>query len=266
MRQFYKHFMALALLLMLQVSTVFAVNVTYSLKTHVDGRNITGAANLNEGATLESGMPRALWRGNTTYKYYSDPELTQEITVAPATDATVYVDYVFDPPFLVSSEGAEFYYYFNAYISSNKYYLCYDLGAIKSNAPDKSPALWALYGDGYCINLKAQTTGKWLTYSASAPVMADAPMTTGWQLYLSSYTNNGKVYETVVFGTTNNDNQILHYDNIATSPNTPGIDHAMGKFVLANITSSGWSGIGWDNHHKLHNTSSNYTLIPQLSA
>lgn len=261
MRQFYKHFMALALLLMLQVSTVFAVNVTYSLKTHVDGRNITGAANLNEGATLESGMPRALWRGNTTYKYYSDPELTQEITVAPATDATVYVDYVFDPPFLVSSEGAEFYYYFNAYISSNKYYLCYDLGAIKSNAPDKSPALWALYGDGYCINLKAQTTGKWLTYSASAPVMADAPMTTGWQLYLSSYTNNGKVYETVVFGTTNNDNQILHYDNITTSPNTPGIDHAMGKFVLANITSSGWSGIGWDNHHKLHNTSSNYSTL-----
>lgn len=253
--------MALALLLMLQVSTVFAVNVTYSLKTHVDGRNITGAANLNEGATLESGMPRALWRGNTTYKYYSDPELTQEITVAPATDATVYVDYVFDPPFLVSSEGAEFYYYFNAYISSNKYYLCYDLGAIKSNAPDKSPALWALYGDGYCINLKAQTTGKWLTYSASAPVMADAPMTTGWQLYLSSYTNNGKVYETVVFGTTNNDNQILHYDNITTSPNTPGIDHAMGKFVLANITSSGWSGIGWDNHHKLHNTSSNYSTL-----
>lgn len=70
MRQFYKHFMALAILLMLQVSTVFAVNVTYSLKTHIDGRTITGTANLNEGATLESGMPRALWRANTTYKYY----------------------------------------------------------------------------------------------------------------------------------------------------------------------------------------------------
>ncbi len=264
MRQFYKHFMALALLLMLQVSTVFAVNVTYSLKTHIDGRTITGTANLNEGATLESGMPRALWRANTTYKYYSDPELTQEITVAPATDAPVYVDYVFDPPFIVSSEGAEQYYYFNAYISSNKYYLCYDLGAVKAQSAFSSYwkyALWALYGDGYCINLKAKETGQWLTYSSTAPVMADAPMTTGWQLYLSSYTNGGKVYETVVLGTTNNDNQILHYDNIATSPNTPGIDHAMGRFVLANITSTGWSGIGWDNHHKLHNTSSSYSTL-----
>ena len=174
------------------------------------------------------------------------------------------MDYVFDPPFIVSSEGAEQYYYFNAYISSNKYYLCYDLGAVKGTNAYASYwkyALWALYGDSYCLNLKAKQTGKWLTYSASAPVMADAPMTTGWQLYLSSYTNNGKVYETVVLGTTNNDNQILHYDNNATSPNTPGIDHAMGRFVLANITSSGWSGIGWDNHHKLHNTSSNYSTL-----
>jgi hypothetical protein len=135
------------------------------------------------------------------------------------------------------------------------------LGAIKSNVSDKSPALWALYGDGYCINLKAKQTGKWLTYNTNAPVIADAPMTTGWQLYESSFTNNGKVYETVVLGTTNNDNQILHYDNNATKPNTPGIDHAMGRFVLTNITGSGWSGIGWDNHHKLHNTSSNYSTL-----
>lgn len=262
MRQFYKHFMALALLLMLQVSTVFAVNVTYSLTTHVDGRTITGTANLNEGATLESGMPRALWRAYTTYKYYSDDELTQEITVAPATNATVYVDYVFDPPFFVSSEGVEYYYYFNAYISSTKYFLCDDLGAVKSNSSYRNHALWALYGDGYCVNLKAKQTGQWLTYNTSAPVIADAPMTTGWQLYESSFTNNGRVYGTVVLGTTNNDNQILHYDNDATVPSSPGIpssQHAMGRFVLENITNSGWSNVGWDNHHKLHNTSSNYS-------
>ena len=88
MRKIYKHFMALALLLMLQVSTAFAVNVTYSLTTHVDHRTITGTASVNSGASLENGMPRALWRANTTYKYYSDPELTQEITVAPAEKAT----------------------------------------------------------------------------------------------------------------------------------------------------------------------------------
>lgn len=263
MRQFYKTLLASALLLMLQVSAAFAVDVTYSLTTHVDGRTITGTANLNEGATLENGMPRALWRANTTYKYYSDVELTQEITVAPATDATVYVDYVFEPPFFVSSEGVEYYYYFNAYIGSTKYFLCDDLGAVKTSAAAtyRNHALWALYGDGYCVNLKAKQTGQWLTYNTSAPVMADAPMTTGWQLYESSFTNDGKVYETVVLGTTNNDNQILHYDNNATVPSSPGIpssQHAMGRFVLENITNTGWSGIGWDNHHKLHNTSSNY--------
>lgn len=263
MRQFYKHFMALALLLMLQVSTVFAVNVTYSLKTHIDGRPITGTANLNEGATLESGMPRALWRANTTYKYYSDPELTQEITVAPATDATVYVDYVFDPPFLVSSEGAEFYYYFNAYIGRNKYYLCDDLGGLKSNAAAKyrAHASWALYGDGYCLNLKAEQTGQWLTYSASAPVMADAPMTTGWQLYLSEYTNQGKVYETVILGTTT-ENQILHFDNNADAPSSPGIpssQHSMGRFVLVDMSS--WNGIRWDDHHKLVHYTTSYDQL-----
>jgi hypothetical protein len=263
MRQFYKHFMALALLLMLQVSTVFAVNVTYSLKTHIDGRPITGTANLNEGATLESGMPRALWRANTTYKYYSDPELTQEITVAPATDATVYVDYVFDPPFLVSSEGAEFYYYFNAFIGGNKYYLCDDLGGLKSNAAAqyRAHASWALYGDGYCLNLKAEQTGQWLTYSASAPVMADAPMTTGWQLYLSEYTKNGAVYETVILGTTT-ENQILHFDNTATSPSSPGIpssQHSMGRFVLVDMSS--WNGIRWDDHHKLVHYTTSYDQL-----
>lgn len=264
MKHYYKIFLASITMLVLHVTMVMGASITYHLHTHVDNRDLTATASVNSGASLENGMPRALWRANTTYKYYSDPELTQEITVAPATDAPVYVDYVFDPPFIVSSEGAEQYYYFNAYISSNKYYLCYDLGAVKAQSAFSSYwkyALWALYGDGYCINLKAKETGQWLTYSSTAPVMADAPMTTGWQLYLSSYTNGGKVYETVVLGTTNNDNQILHYDNNATSPNTPGIDHAMGRFVLANITSTGWSGIGWDNHHKLHNTSSSYSTL-----
>ena len=248
-------------LLTMYAQDVCAVAITYSLKTHVDGRTITGTANLNEGATLESGMPRALWRAYTTYKYYSDDELTQEITVAPATNATVYVDYVFDPPFFVSSEGVEYYYYFNAYIASTKYFLCDDLGSVKYNASasDRAHALWALYGDGYCINLKAKQTGKWLTYNTSAPVIAGAPMTTGWQLYECSFTNNGKVHGTVVLGTTNNDNQILHFDNNATPPSTSGINHAMGRFVLENITNTGWNQIAWDNHHKLHNTASNYS-------
>ena len=263
MNKIFTRLVSLALLL-LATCGLQAASITYSLTTHIDGRTITGTANVNSGASLENGMPRALWRANTTYTYYSDAELTQEITVAPAENAMVYVDYVFEPPFFVSSEGVEYYYYFNAYISSTKYFLCDDLGAVKSNSSYRNHALWALYGDGYCVNLKAKQTGQWLTYNTSAPVIADAPMTTGWQLYESSFTNNGKVYGTVVLGTTNNDNQILHYDNNATPPSSSGIpssQHAMGRFVLENITNTGWSGIGWDNHHKLHNTSSNYNTL-----
>ena len=238
-----------------------AVNITYSLTTHIDGRTITGSASVNSVDEITNKMPRALWRAYCTYKYYSDEAMTQEISVLPEEGATVYVDYVFEPPFFVSSEGVEYYYYFNAYIASTKYFLCDDLGAVKHNAPasDRAHALWALYGDGYCINLKAKQTGKWLTYNTSAPVIADAPMTTGWQLYESSFTNNGRVHGTVVLGTTNNDNQILHYDNNATPPSTPGINHSMGRFVLENITNTGWNNIAWDNHHKLHNTASNYS-------
>lgn len=255
MRQFYKHFMALAILLMLQVSTVFAVNVTYSLKTHIDGRTITGTANLNEGATLESGMPRALWRANTTYKYYSDPELTQEITVAPATDAPVYVDYVFEPPFIVSSEGAETYYYFNAYISKSRYYMCGNLGAVgpKSSATKDT---WAIYGDAYCLNLKSKGFGKWLCYSGTTVSMGESQMDLGWQLYGNFYKPNNSVAETTVLATATNENVILHYDNNATGP---GGAYSMGKFVTVNMSS--WTSIVWNTHHELDKTNNNYSTL-----
>lgn len=247
--------MALAILLMLQVSTVFAVNVTYSLKTHIDGRTITGTANLNEGATLESGMPRALWRANTTYKYYSDPELTQEITVAPATDAPVYVDYVFEPPFIVSSEGAETYYYFNAYISNSRYYMCGNLGAVgpKSSATKDT---WAIYGDAYCLNLKSKGFGKWLCYSGTTVSMGESQMDLGWQLYGNFYKPNNSVAETTVLATATNENVILHYDNNATGP---GGAYSMGKFVTVNMSS--WNSIVWNTHHELDKTNNNYSTL-----
>lgn len=282
------------LLLSMYAQDVCAAMITYSLTTHVDGRTLTAhnTERVNHGSLFRPDwrddpidysnnvnlidiMSKSLWRANTSYTFYSDAEKTQPITTVgqAAEQATetieingvnhvvVYVDYVFDPPFLVSSDGVEYYYYFNAFIASTKYFLCDDLGSVKANASasDRAHALWALYGDGYCVNLKAKQTGQWLTYNTSAPVIADAPMTTGWQLYESSFTNNGAVYETVVLGTTNNDNQILHFDNNATVPSTPGINHAMGRFVLENITNTGWNQIAWDNHHKLHNTASNYS-------
>lgn len=296
MKHNYKFFMALALVLMLHVSTAFATYVSFSLTTHVDVRTLTAhnTERVNHGTWLRPDwrddpidygnnvnlidiMSKSLWRANTSYTFYSDAEKTQPITTVgqAAEQATetieingvnhvvVYVDYVFDPPFLVSSEGAEFYYNFNAYIGGNKYYLCDDLGGLKSSAAAqyKAHAMWALYGDGYCLNLKAEQTGQWLTYTASAPVMADAPMTTGWQLYLSEYTNNGKVYETVILGTTT-ENQILHFDNNADAPSSPGIpssQHSMGRFVLVDM--SNWNGLEWDEHHKLIHTSTSYDQL-----
>lgn len=231
-----------------------AVNITYSLTTHIDGRTITGSASVNSVDEITNKMPRALWRAYCTYKYYSDEAMTQEISVLPEEDATVYVDYVFDPPFTISEEGFEYYYYFNAYIASTKFYMWGDLGA--SRSPNKN-AKWAIYGDAYNLNLRNQVNGKWLTFNNSAPVMSNDKMEVGWQLYESSFTNNDKIYGSVVFGTTNNDNQILHYDNNATSPEGSG--HSMGRFVLENITNTGWNNVAWDNHHKLHNTSSNYS-------
>ena len=242
-------------LLTMYAQDVCAAEITYSLKTHVDGRTITGTANLNEGATLENGMPRALWRAYTTYKYYSDAALTQEITVAPAENATVYVDYVFEPPFFVSSEGVEYYYYFNAYISSSRYYMCGNLGAVgpKSSATKDT---WAIYGDAYCLNLKSKGFGKWLCYSGTTASMGESQMDLGWQLYGNFYKPNNSVAETTVLATATNENVILHYDNNATGP---GGAYSMGKFVTVNMSS--WNSIVWNTHHELDKTNNNYNAL-----
>ena len=94
-------------ILLLGAFTAHAATITYSLTAHVDGRTITGTASLNSGAELLDNMPQALWRAYCTYSFYSDEAKTQEITTAPAGDATVYVDYVFDPPFIVTPEGGD---------------------------------------------------------------------------------------------------------------------------------------------------------------
>ena len=200
-------------------------------------------------------MPRALWRAYTTYKYYSDAALTQEITVAPAENATVYVDYVFEPPFFVSSEGVEYYYYFNAYISSSRYYMCGNLGAVgpKSSATKDT---WAIYGDAYCLNLKSKGFGKWLCYSGTTASMGESQMDLGWQLYGNFYTPDNRVAETTVLATATNENVILHYNNNATGP---GGAYSMGKFVTVNMSS--WNSIVWNTHHELDKTNNNYNAL-----
>lgn len=171
-----------------------AATVTYSLKTHVDKRTITGTANLAEGADLLNAMPQDLWRAYCTYKFYADEELTQEITGAPAGDATVYVDYVFDPPFIVSQEGSDpTWHFIRTYNSGGDYNYLYYLkqkvypgyegiwgheyssqmprpsygrnGGIDPNADMayREHCEWAFYGDSYSLNIKINdTSGKQL--------------------------------------------------------------------------------------------------------
>jgi hypothetical protein len=56
-----KHLVLFTTLAMFSVAAS-AVNVTYSLTTHVDGRTITGTANVAAGGDLLNAMPQALWR------------------------------------------------------------------------------------------------------------------------------------------------------------------------------------------------------------
>ena len=115
-------------MLMLQFQTMFAVNIAYSLTTHVDGRTISGTVSLDAGESLEANMPQKFWRAYTTYKYYSDAAKTQEITVAPSEDATVYVDYVFDSPFVLSDTVGPYWYHLRSFYANGMAYYYYTDG------------------------------------------------------------------------------------------------------------------------------------------
>ncbi len=196
-------------MLMLQFQTMFAVNIAYSLTTHVDGRTISGTVSLDAGESLEANMPQKFWRAYTTYKYYSDAAKTQEITVAPSEDATVYVDYVFDSPFVLSDTVGPYWYHLRSfYANGMAYYYYTDGNTILAEKENKNGSfaipsghtednfLWAFYGDGYYLNLKNKgIANTWLGHNADEvdhlnkahPVMKDSPMNPGWQLYLSIY-------------------------------------------------------------------------------
>lgn len=220
MRQFYKHFMALALLLMLQVSAAFAVSVTYSLTTHVDGRTITATANLTAGTSLLDNMPQTFWRAYCTYKYYSDAAKTQEITSVSDDVSTVYVDYVFDPPFRLSEEGGETIWHrlkgypsggtkpYFMYVESNvastnptTYKIMGDLsiptpGTMNHKMTKAGHAQWAFYGDAYDFHIKVNEDGAgwgnnvWLNRSGtSTNIRLGAKQSLGWQLLVNQATN-----------------------------------------------------------------------------
>ena len=167
-RLLHKMTMALAVLFCSVVSAN-AAQVTYQLTTHVDGRTITATANLASGADLEAYMPQALWRGYTDYKFYSDADLTQEISEFEDGISTVYVDYEFNPPFILSKEGEEpvwcyfrnapgtsdeQWLYYSEYKAPEKFYSQDNLKTGSMLLKDRRNAQWAIYGDAYSLNLK----------------------------------------------------------------------------------------------------------------
>ena len=220
MRKIYKTLLASALLLMLQVSTAFAVSVTYSLTTHVDGRTITASANLTAGTSLLDNMPQTFWRAYCTYKYYSDATKTQEITSVSDDVSTVYVDYVFDPPFRLSEEGGETIWHrlkgynpaasrqYFMYVESNVYSTnptTYQIkgfrsvpsaGGMNDKMKKEGHAQWAFYGDAYDFHIKVNEDGAgwgnnvWLNRSGSSTnIRLGAKQSLGWQLLVNQATN-----------------------------------------------------------------------------
>ena len=190
-------------------------NVTYSLTTHVDGRTITATANVTPDGELLDQMPQALWRGFCDYKFYSDADLTEEITTAPADGGTVYVDYTFDPPFQVSTDDNVVWNYFKGFTSSATrpsddryvYYSQYhasiynqeNLSTGSMTLKARTDAQWAFEGDAYCMNIRYNdvnnlTANDYLipgnTRSGSV-VKLGAKQNVGWQVHYN--TASGRV-------------------------------------------------------------------------
>ena len=235
-----------------------AAAITYQLTTHVDGRTITATANLNAGDNLNDKMPQTLWRAYTTYKYYSDADLTQEITEAPADGGTVYVDYEFDPPFILSEEGKDpVYHYLRTYNYSgtNNYLVIYDQAAENewgtyketiltwkssngatpkagSNYPiaKKGHDQWAFYGDGYDFQVRlndSSIANNYLIWRSTTrnetPMGLGAKPEVGWQLYVNT-AENSKISGTMAMGPYNSTNYLASLENVNSCVWTDKLD------------------------------------------
>ena len=211
-----------------------AAEITYQLKTHVDGRTITATTNLNPGDALEANMPQKMWRAYTTYKYYSDAALTEEITTVPENVSTVYVDYVFEPPFALSDDDYTIWYMLRAfYANSNPYYWYADDGKVHANTnltDNDDKAKWAFYGDAYCLNMKNKVSNEWLAFPAGCehpsqsdkfePIFSENQLETGWQLYLSTYEVNH--IQQWVLGVPQEDDELSVYNGVLGLENMSG--------------------------------------------
>lgn len=213
-------------LLTMYAQDVCAATITYSLSRHTlaeggANKTITASATLNAGASLLDNMPQALWRAYCTYTFYSDATMTTEITEAPSSDATVYVDYVFDPPFRLSEEGGETIWHrlkgYNP--AASKQYYMYVVSNVYETDPTRleifgnrsipkaggmndpmkkaGHAQWAFYGDAYDFHIKVNEDGAgwgnnvWLNRSGNTTnIRLGAKQSLGWQLLVNLATNS----------------------------------------------------------------------------
>ena len=240
-----KHLVLFTTLAMFSV-TASAVNVTYSLTTHVDGRTITGTANVAAGGDLLNAMPQALWRAYCTYTFTN--KAGEQITTAPANGGTVYVDYVFDPPFILSEEGKDpVYNYLRTYnySGSNNYLVIYDQAAENEWGNYKQTILswrsvsgatpkagknypiakaghdqWAFYGDAYDFQIRlndASIANNYLIWRSTTrnetPMGLGAKPEVGWQLYVNT-AENDKMSGTMAMGPYGVTNYLASLENV----------------------------------------------------
>jgi len=240
-----KHLVLFTTLAMFSV-TASAVNVTYSLTTHVDGRTITGTANVAAGGDLLNAMPQALWRAYCTYTFTNNAG--EQITTAPANGGTVYVDYVFDPPFILSEEGKDpVYNYLRTYnySGSNNYLVIYDQSAENEWGTYKETIMswksvngatpkagrnypiakaghdqWAFYGDAYDFQIRlndASIDNNYLIWRSTTrnetPMGLGAKPEVGWQLYVNT-AENDKMSGTMAMGPYGVTNYLASLENV----------------------------------------------------
>lgn len=246
---------AMTVLLFMGMITAQAANITYHLTTHeVFGKTQTleAQASLSAGASLLDNMPQTLWRAYTTYTFYADAALTEEISEAPAADATVYVDYVFDPAYIPSVEGQDPVwlllrgYNESAENSSGNSYLLYKVHSkneirgyhytgSRPKAGNNYPMAkaghdeWAIYGDGYNCQIKLHDDAQnyWLIWGATSGTslmkLGSRPEI-GWQLYTNKAKNSRISGGTVAMGVPGTTNYIYELRNVSDDIQTASIN------------------------------------------
>lgn len=203
MRKIYKTFLAIAALL-LQVSVANAAQVNFSLTTHVDNRTITGGASINSFADLQSGLPAKFKRAYCTYSFYKDAAFTQPVTEADFKNGLqIYVDYVFDPPFEISTAGDEWYYFLTTYESNHGFEWLkvvprlsgqvdtdYEEGISQPSASEIQSGYfeWAFFGDPYYMQIKNRYSGEYMYPDTSGKRVKRRSSPYNWQMYENSTT------------------------------------------------------------------------------